>query len=522
MKQAATSPIQSSVQPLIQSFNHFLLRYSTFNIRFPSTPAPFRPLAISLLLALSLSLPAQQQWTEPVKISNISMYQKNHADMMIDHSGVIHVVWSMEVGSFHWKIMYSFSEDDGNTWTEPLDLLKNTDLWMSQPHIACDSNNNLYVTYDYATGTPSKMVYMIVYDGEQWGEPIVVSEGLPGSDYNKILVDIEGRVFVFWGYQEVNIKYRIYYKNSFGEILEPYYNALPDAYYVYYNAIDTNNHIHWVGYTTEGMLSGTFAHAYFLFDPMINEWDAPQNISIVKAQIGNGIDLLHNLNPVVVIREDNTQLPPPYNDITFVMENDGVNWLYPEIVANTKGLQKYQQIVVDQNNDIQIIEGDKTNTNDYLMVHYKKIIDSWVGFIIDSTSVPFKALFVNNKIYLIYYKYYIRSKDDNDVFFAKCEIITEINEEPNPSPELKIYPNPARENMYIEFENNKQQHIDLSIYDMTGKYIVTLISETKPPGKYRQLWKVTDKYRKENTPHLYLVRLQSGRKTVTRTVEIIR
>ncbi len=32
------------------------------------------------------------------------------------------------------------------------------------------------------------------------------------------------------------------------------------------------------------------------------------------------------------------------------------------------------------------------------------------------------------------------------------------------------------------------------------KHIFTLINEIKPPGVYRQLWKVTDKYRKENAP----------------------
>ena len=446
------------------------------------------------------------------------------ADMEIDHNGVIHVVWCMQISSWHWKIMYAYSEDDGQTWSEPLDLLQNTDLWMYQPHIACDSKNNLYVTYDYATGTPYKMVHMKVYNGQQWSEPILVSEGLPGSDYNKVVVDNEDRVIVFWGYQEVNVKYRIYQNNSFSEIMEPYFNAMPDSYYLYYSTIDTNNYFHWVGYTTEGMPSGTFAHAYFLYDPINNQWDIPQNISIVKAQIGNAIDLLQNQNPVLVIREDTTHWPTSYNDITFLLEKDGINWLPHETVANAEGNQKHQQIIVDQYNDVHIVETEEMNICNK-MVHYQKTNDQWVGYIIDSTTNfcnPTKLLFHNNKLYLVYFKDNIPGTPDDDIFFAKYDIVTGQAEQSVRLPDFKVYPNPGRSNIYIEFENNETQHINLSVFDITGQQIVTLINEIKPRGTYRQLWKVTDKYRKENAPCLYLVRLKSGRKTVTQTVEIIK
>jgi len=278
----------------------------------------FSFLLILQLFIFSFTSPTlvAQEWTEPVNISNLGGYSRV-PDMVIDHSGVIHVVWSYRIEDWWWKIMYTRSEDDGNTWAEPLDLLQNADLWMSQPHIACDSKNNLYVTYDYATGTANKMVYLIVYDGHQWSNPILVSEGMPMSDYNKVLVDKKDSVFVFWGYQSSYSKYRIYYNNTFGEIMEPYYNSLNDYYYLYYYAIDNDNNIHWIGYTTEGMPYGTFAHAYFVFNPDLNEWSVPQNLSIVKAEIGNNIDLSKNNYPVVVIREDTTHWPNPYDDITF-------------------------------------------------------------------------------------------------------------------------------------------------------------------------------------------------------------
>jgi len=464
-----------------------------------------------------------QEWSKPLNITNLGGYSRV-PDMVIDHCGVIHVVWSYRIEDWWWKIMYTSSEDDGSTWSEPLDLLQNTDLWMSQPHIESDSNNHLYVTYDYATGTPDKMVYMVVYNGFKWCNPILVSEGMPGSDYNKVLVDHKDRVFVFWGYQETNIKYRIFQNNTFGEIMEPYYNSLGDYYYLYYAAIDTNNKIHWIGYTTEDMPSGTFAHAYFILEPDLDEWSVPQNISIVKAEIGNDIDLSINSCPEVVIREDTAHWPTPNDDITFLLENDGTNWNPPVTISNVTGSQKYQQIAVDQNFDVHVVEQQET-VEGYGLVHYKKWNEKWVGQFIDSNYiVRFQKLFFNNnKLYLVYSKTWEVEKEFlADLFFTKYDIVTNIKEETRQTTELKIYPNPGSDNIYIEFENDKQQQIDLSIFDMNGKHLITLISETRPQGMYRQLWNGKDKNGKHVSAGQYLVRLKLGRNTTTGLVEIIK
>jgi len=89
-----------------------------------------------------------QQWIDPVVISSTDGYNMS-PDIIVDSDGIIHVVWSYKVDDNYWKIFYSYSNDDGSTWSVAYDLLQNTHLWMSQPHIACDSENNLFVTYDY-------------------------------------------------------------------------------------------------------------------------------------------------------------------------------------------------------------------------------------------------------------------------------------------------------------------------------------------------------------------------------------
>ena len=458
-----------------------------------------------------------QEWSEPINITNLGGYSMD-PDMVIDHNGMIHVVWSYRINDWYRKIMYIYSEDDGNTWTAPLDLLQNTDLWMSQPHIACDSKNHLYVTYDYATGTADKLVYMVVYDGNQWSDPILVSEGMPGSHYNYVIIDHNDRVYVFWDYSSTSDNYYKYFENN--NWSPPYcpYPGNEEFYALMEAEVSESNSLHWIG-ASAGIWYFMERLQYFYYDYTSNEWQEPQ--MPIQDTITVGIDIALN----------NSELPecafrtyPSPDDKTKYIRYEGKYWSDPELVAGVDGTQKYQQIAVDQNNDVHIVEQQKT-VEGYGLVHYKKKDDKWVGQFIDSCYIvnfP-KLIFKTNKLYCVYSKTWVVEKEFfADIFFTKYDIITNINQETRQTTELKIYPNPGSDNIYIEFENDKDQHIDLSVFDISGKHIKTLISEVKPQGVYRQLWNGTDKKGKEVSPGSYLVRLKSGRKSVTRAMEVLK
>jgi len=485
------------------------IRYSRFEIQYSRFFFLF-----SLLLLFSRSLHAQE-WSEPMNITNLGGFSED-PDIVNDNSGIIHIVFSYEINFWYRKIMYIYSEDDGNTWTAPLDLLQNTDLWMSQPHIACDSKNNLYVTYDYATGTADKLVYLIVYDGHQWGEPILVSEGMPRSDYNKIITDNNDQIFLGW-YRDGKFYYRYYCNHIFSEIYCPYLNE-EDKYLPVEGALTNDQEIHWVGSSASVNYYGARLQ-YYLFDISNNSWTEPQMPVQDTVTEGKGIALNIGNLPECVYRT----YPSP-DDKTKHTQKEGNYWSDPELVAGVDGTQKYQQIAVDQNNDVHIVERQGT-TGSQRLVHYKKKDNNWVGQYIDTCYViayP-KLLFKDNKLYCVYEKAWEVGKEvDSDVFFSKYDIVTNINEETRQTRELKIYPNPGSDNIYIEFENDKQQQIDLSIFDMNGKYLITLISETKPQGVCRQLWNGTDKKGKQVSAGQYLVRLKLGRNTTTGLVEIIK
>ncbi len=480
----------------------------------------FSVLLILQLFISSFASPTlvAQEWTESVNISNLGGYSRV-PDMVIDHSGVIHVVWSYRIEDWWWKIMYTCSEDDGTTWSVPLDLLQNTDLWMSQPHIDCDSKNHLYVSYDYATGTPDKLVYMVVYDKHQWSDPFLVSEGMPGSDYNKVVVDNNDRAFVFWNLYSHYAYYRFLDGNLWSEFYCPFCDST-DKYLVSEHAKDiaNNNFMKWSGVSTSFSYYGERAQ-YYEFNTLANTWEYPEMINN------------DTVNVYVDIALNNTNLPecvyhnkPSGEDKTKHTQKEGNYWSDPELVAGVSGNQKYQQIAIDQNDDVHIVEQQET-VEGYGLVHYKKWNEKWVGQFVDSNYIvrfP-KLLFNNNKLFLVYSKTWeVKKEFLADLFFTKYDVVTNLKEETHKQPELEIYPNPAKSSISIEFENGREQEIDLSIYDITGKHIKTLLDKNISHGRQQLIWNGTDKNGKAVKSGSYFVRLSYGRDFVTQTVEIVR
>ena len=155
-----------------------------------------------LLTIISLFCSAQN-WTEPVNISNIEGMD-NQPDLAVDQNGTYHCVWAHKIQENYWKIYYSKSINQGATWTTPEDISMNTEKWVAGPHIVCDSENHLHVTYDFDVGNYlGSTIYYKQFDGASWNEPINVSEGMPESHANKLVIDNKDRVYCFW-YRSTN------------------------------------------------------------------------------------------------------------------------------------------------------------------------------------------------------------------------------------------------------------------------------------------------------------------------------
>jgi len=92
-----------------------------------------------------------------------------------------------------------------------------------------------------------------------------------------------------------------------------------------------------------------------------------------------------------------------------------------------------------------------------------------------------------------------------------------INETPGPQQQtqsLLCYPNPFSENLNFEFSIIKQNSIKLSVYDINGKHMKSIINKTYSPGKYKLKWNGRCKNGKEVKAGIYFVSLTANEKII--------
>ncbi len=159
-----------------------------------------------------------------------------------------------------------------------------------------------------------------------------------------------------------------------------------------------------------------------------------------------------------------------------------------------------------------------------MLVHYYKAASNWQGYIIDDSdnNGSIKIDKRGNNIYLVYVKGVSGKENSSEIMFSKTDMITSTNNIFRPLYRCNIYPNPFKQNVKIEVKLNKEEFLLIRIYTMQGKLINTLIDENKSPGKYEITWNGKDNNGKGGSSGLYLVRLQSGRNILTRSVEYIK
>ncbi len=96
---------------------------------------------------------------------------------------------------------------------------------------------------------------------------------------------------------------------------------------------------------------------------------------------------------------------------------------------------------------------------------------------------------------------------------------------------FKCYPNPFKINTTIEIKTNKNEDIEIIVFDISGKQIKKLTNKIYSPGKYKIKWNGTDKNRKpaclwngtdqsgrEVKPGTYFIRLKTGSQIQTKRV----
>lgn len=79
------------------------------------------------------------------------------------------------------------------------------------------------------------------------------------------------------------------------------------------------------------------------------------------------------------------------------------------------------------------------------------------------------------------------------------------------------YPNPFNPSTVISYRIDAQQHVRLSIYDVTGRQIAVLVDQQQAPGSYDVVWDAG-----QLSSGVYIYRLESGGQTLSRTMTFVK
>ena len=82
---------------------------------------------------------------------------------------------------------------------------------------------------------------------------------------------------------------------------------------------------------------------------------------------------------------------------------------------------------------------------------------------------------------------------------------------------LQSRPNPLRTTAMIQYQIPAADHVTLKVYDVTGRFVETLVDDSKKPGVHQVRWNAAD-----NPSGVYFITLQTSCQTATRNILLIR
>jgi hypothetical protein len=106
------------------------------------------------------------------------------------------------------------------------------------------------------------------------------------------------------------------------------------------------------------------------------------------------------------------------------------------------------------------------------------------------------------------------------------EILTVVNSEPEDVPPLHlslgpIFPNPVHRSGVIPIELAQEGHVRVVIFDLLGRAVSKLVDERMAAGRHRISWSPKDDHGSALGSGTYVVRLESGGETRTRTLLVV-
>lgn len=84
------------------------------------------------------------------------------------------------------------------------------------------------------------------------------------------------------------------------------------------------------------------------------------------------------------------------------------------------------------------------------------------------------------------------------------------------------YPNPFNPVTTFQYQLPKAEHVTLTIYNLMGQKVRTLVNEVKQPGSYKIEWNGKNSYQMDVSTGLYVVRMEAGEFTESKKILLMK
>lgn len=417
-----------------------------------------------LFIFILISVQAfSQTWSEPVIISTTGFNLT--PNFTVDRTGRIHCVWIVQLGEEFSRVFYSYSTDQGVTWTKPVSITSNEDLYITDPHITADADLNLYVSYNYKKyNWPYTPVCYVKFDSklQEWLSPVILGHGA----MSQVVVDSKNLVHFFWAFDTEYCRildgdslYNSFLPYPTNEVLCRFQQV----------TIDRNDNIHACGprrYDSIYARLGYFRFKDNHWQPFIDLSDKPFYESWVCVDKYS--------EPWFVWRQ---VLPNLYNYGTFYCQsNNGI----PNEPIFLDSNASRAAMVVDNLDQVHLVEN--INRNNVPTLVYKKFSGTeWISIDLESSIKEYLQNILRQAgghLYLAYFRLdTIQSPTPNYYFseirFRKLDIPDNV-QVTSVKTNVNIFPNPFSESINIKIPNQLEKVKSIEIFDISGNSIGNL------------------------------------------------
>lgn len=407
-----------------------------------------------------------QEWAEPYNGElNLNDFA---ADVQVDANGDVYVTGSTDSysqfnlnGQAYTTIKYR-GTDGYQLWARSYDVLPDDGTNANNEaanSLVLDIDNNVYVT-GKSNGTTT--VKYDINGQEQW------SRKSAGSYGRKVLVDIANNIVVT-GWGSATTKY-----NASGDLL--WQTIYPGNATFQDMALDNSGNVYVVGYSRENGTSDDYRTVKYNTNGELqwSEWfngDA-NGIDLARAIALDGNGNVYITGQCVLKAGRNTN----ENYATVKYNNTGDEQWVIYYDGPEKSADRGFDITVDGSGNVYVTgeSAAKTSSFDFATVKY-------------SQNTGSKGVMVNP-----------------------------LGESPA-SFQLKNYPNPFSQNTTIEFRLPQEEKVKLTVYDLMGHEVTTLVNETKVAGVH-----IVNFSANKLLPGTYFYRIQAGEIIESRKLVILK